>query len=115
MLSEEGIDEISEGEVVCEGSGWNTPQPCIDSEFCNGVNTTCPLVGGTSVRFDFGMSTADWATFEVSQWNGTLFVFQNDDSQQNINYFLTPVFNALSHGVLCFAIHGSSNIHFLIG
>ena len=75
MLSEEGIDEISEGEVVCEGSGWNTPQPCIDSEFCNGVNTTCPLVGGTSVRFDFGMSTADWATFDVSQWNRSIFSF----------------------------------------
>ena len=75
MLSEEGIDEISEGEVVCEGSGWNTPQPCIDSEFCNGVNTTCPVVGGTSVRFDFGMSTADWATFDVSQWNRSIFSF----------------------------------------
>ena len=49
----------------------------------------------------------------------SLFVFQNDDSQQNVNYFLTPVFNsvfnALSHGTLCFALHGSSNIHFLIG
>ena len=49
----------------------------------------------------------------------TLFVFQNDDSQQNVNYFLTPVFNsvfnALSHGALRFALHGSSNIHFLIG
>ena len=48
-----------------------------------------------------------------------LFVFQNDDSQQNVNYLLTPVFNsvfnALSHGALCFALHGSSNIHFLIG
>ena len=49
----------------------------------------------------------------------SLFVFQNDDSQQNVNYFLTPVFNsvfnALSHGALRFALHGSSNIHFLIG
>ena len=46
---------------------------------------------------------------------GTLFVFQKDDSQQNVNNFLTPVFNVLLHGALRFALHGSSNIHFLIG
>ena len=57
--------------------------------------------------------------FQFVKVGGPLFVFQNDDSQQNVNYFLTPVFNsvfsALSHGALRFVLHGSSNIHFLIG
>ena len=42
----------------------------------------------------------------------TLFVFHSDDPQQNVNSFLTSVFNtvfyALSHGTFLFSLHGSS-------
>ena len=59
-----------------------------------------------------GIKVALWFTSSsIQTYPPSLFVFQNDDSQQNVNYFLTPVFNsvfiALSHGVLQFALYGS--------
>ena len=48
-----------------------------------------------------------------------LFVFSMVGSKQNAGSLLTPVsdtvFNALSHGTLGFAPHGSYYNHFLIG
>ena len=41
---------------------------------------------------------------------GSLFVFPSDDPQQNVNSFLTSVFNTvfytLSHGTFLFSLHG---------
>ena len=52
-------------------------------------------------------------------WNGTLFVFSLSDPKQNARSLLTPVsgtvFNALPHGSLGFALHGSFFNHLLIG
>ena len=49
---------------------------------------------------------------DSSNSSSTLFVFQSDDPQQNVNSFLTSVFNtecyALSHGTFLFSLHGSS-------
>ena len=48
-----------------------------------------------------------------------LFVFSIDDPKQNAGSHLTVVsgvvFDALSHGTLGFALHGSFFNHFLIG
>ena len=47
-----------------------------------------------------------------------LFVFQNDDSQQNVNYFLTPVFNlvfnALSHGTVLLSMVAKISTFWLV-
>ena len=52
-------------------------------------------------------------------FNESLFVFSIVGPKQNAGSLLTPVsdtvFNALSHGTLGFALHGSSFNHFLIG
>ena len=49
----------------------------------------------------------------------SLFVFSIDDPKQNAGSLLTPVsstvFDALSHGTLDFALHGSYLNHSLIG
>ena len=61
----------------------------------------------------------DWAFVENALVYAALFVFSIDDPKQNAGSLLTPVsstvFDALSHGTLGFALHGSYFNHFLIG
>ena len=65
MVNEE--DLVSNGDITCDGVGWGKPQPCLEPEFCNGVNSTCPIVGGTSVEFTFGLSTDSWTHISVKE------------------------------------------------
>ena len=65
MINEE--DLVSNGDISCDGVGWGKQQSCIDPEFCNGVNSTCPIAGGASVEFKFGLSTDGWTPISVSK------------------------------------------------
>ena len=53
---------------------------------------------------------------EIDNYLQSLFVFSIVDTKQNAGSLLTQVssivFDALSHGTLCFALHGSSFNHF---
>ena len=59
------VDLVSNGDITCEGVGWGKKEPCMDPEFCNGVNSTCPLVEGTPVEFTFGLNTDSWTHISV--------------------------------------------------
>ena len=64
MISEE--DTVENGLITCRVSeGMAFQDTCLEPEFCNGLNTTCPINGPTPVQFDFGWSTDDWGRISV--------------------------------------------------
>ena len=67
MISEE--DTVDNGLITCRvGVGEDYRDTCLEPEFCNGLNTTCPLNGPKPVQFNFGWSTDNWGRTHVSSW-----------------------------------------------
>ena len=66
MLTEESLT-VDNGQITCEVKDSivpHVPHPfhmCLEPEFCNGLNTTCPLAGSKPVKYNFAFSTDDYA------------------------------------------------------
>ena len=65
MISEE--DNVENGLITCKvGVGEEFDHTCLEPEFCNGLNTTCPLAGPKPVKYNFAFSTDYWGRTHVS-------------------------------------------------
>ena len=67
MMSQE--DSVDNGLITCKvavGADTSHMDSCLEPEFCNGLNTTCPMNGPQPVQFNFGWSTDDWGRTHVS-------------------------------------------------
>ena len=65
MISEE--DTVDNGLITCKvGVGEEFEHSCLEPEFCNGLNTTCPLSGPKPVKYNFAFSTNYWGRTRVS-------------------------------------------------
>ena len=66
MISEE--DTVDNGLITCEVGVGSAPfdHMCLEPEFCNGLNTTCPLAGPRPVKYNFAFSTDYWGRTHVS-------------------------------------------------
>ena len=65
MISEE--DTVDNGLITCKvGVGEEFEHSCLEPEFCNGLNTTCPLSGPKPVKYNFAFSTDYWGRTHVS-------------------------------------------------
>merc|ERR1711951_259188 len=73
MMSQE--DSVDNGLITCKvavGADTSRMDSCLEPEFCNGLNTTCPMNGPQPVQFNFGWSTDDWGRTHIGSRPETL-------------------------------------------
>jgi len=80
-------ESVENGDVVCEGLGLGRPQPCMEPEFCNGLNATCPLPANTPIQYKFGLSTLTWYHVQIGS-RLERFELQSQDGKEMLSFDL---------------------------
>jgi len=78
-------DAVNQGQIRCQVSNGGRADACQDNEFCNGLNTTCPLNGDTPVSFDFSFDTDDWYPTTVGSRFET-FMLKNSNDEDMLHF-----------------------------